>query len=307
MTLRSGIDAPADLVVDELASRCDGALRELRAVTSASLDDGAIAVLAARYRARLAAAIRLATPGGRPATPPEGVREPTAAGDAAPATEPARATGEVPPDGAPGPAGTTAESTRPDGVAAACAFVAAALEPRASTWAALLGWLAGGAIGGVLAPDAERGHSWFDRLDLGRPFADAARGLGIDDGAAWWSVETVRHLFARPGEAALAWPEDERPGRLVRAWFADEQLARWLGVNRHEGVAYINREAFEQALGWMAVLVAVAGDADPASPDAPGTRALVEAWRLARRLEADAAEAGYRVGRLVELAGQVTR
>jgi hypothetical protein len=186
----------------------------------------------------------------------------------------------------------------------AAAAVAAALEPRPATWATLLGWLAGAALGGVVDPEVEGGHGWFDRLGLGRTFADAARGLGLDEGAAWWSVETVRHLLARPGEAALAAPEAERPGRLVRAWFADDELARWLGVHRYEGVAYVNRESFEQALGWMTVLVAVAGDADPADPDAPGTRAMVDAWRLATRLTSDAAEAGYRVGRLVELAGQ---
>jgi hypothetical protein len=179
-------------------------------------------------------------------------------------------------------------------------FVAAALPPDTATWGALLGWLAAEAIAGVVEPDpsARQSRGWFDRARLGRVLADAFRWRGLDEGAAWWTVETVRHLLARPGAAALAAPADERPGRLARAWFADDDLARWLGVNRHEGIAYVNRESFEAALRWLVVLVAVAGVEDPGDA---GT-AVAAAHAVAVRLAADAAAAGYAVGRLVELA-----
>ncbi len=189
------------------------------------------------------------------------------------------------------------------GADAARAFVAAALPPDTATWGALVGWLAADAMAGVLEPDApaRRARGWFDRARLGRVFADAYRWRGLDEGAAWWTVETVRHLLARPGEAALAAPEAERGGRLVRAWFADDEMARWLGVNRHEGVAYVNRESFEAALRWMTVLVSIAGTADdPADPDP--ARATAAAHALALRLAADADAAGYEVGRLLERA-----
>ncbi len=182
-------------------------------------------------------------------------------------------------------------------------FVAAALPPDAATWGALLGWLAAEAIGGVLEPDpaAARSRGWFDRARLGRVFADAFRWRGLDEGAAWWTVETVRHLVARPGETALAAPPAEQAGRLVRAWFADQELARWLGVNRHDGIAYVNRESYEAALRWMVVLVVVApASDDPAAPDMVTARAAAHA--LAVRLAADAAAAGYDVGRIIERA-----
>ncbi len=190
---------------------------------------------------------------------------------------------------------------------AARAFVAAALPPDTATWGALLGWLAADAIAAVLEPDpaARAARGWFDRARLGRVFADAYRWRGLDEGAAWWTVETVRHLVARPGAAALAAPASERAGRLVRAWFADDDLGRWLGVNRHEGIAYLNRESFEAALRWMVVLVAVvgaeSGDEAAAGAALAGT-ALAGAHALALRLVSDAEAAGYEVGRLVERA-----
>ncbi len=195
----------------------------------------------------------------------------------------------------PATAGTVADPPR--------AFVAAALVPDTATWGALLGWSAAEAIAGIVEPDpaARRSRGWFDRARLGRVFADAFRWRGLDEGAAWWTVETIRHLLARPGETALAAPAAERPGRLVRAWFADDELGRWLGVNRHDGIAYVNRESLEAALRWLVVVVAVAtaGD-DPAGPAAVEARAAAHA--LAVRLAADAEAVGYEVGRIVERA-----
>ncbi len=174
------------------------------------------------------------------------------------------------------------------------AFAAVALAPETITWAALCGWLAADAVGSVLAPDAaaRTARAWFDDAALGRVLADAFRWRGLDDGAAWWAVETVRHLLARPGAAALAAPPSERAGRLMRAWLSDEDLGRWLGLNRHDGVAYVNRERLEAALRWVVVMAAVAGRED----------ALAAAHPLALQLADLAGQAGYRVGRIVELA-----
>ena len=161
--------------------------------------------------------------------------------------------------------------------------------------------LAADAFAGVLEPDpaARRARGWFDATRLGRVFADAYRWRGLDEGAAWWTVDTVRHLLARPGDEALAAPAAQQAGRLVRAWFTDDDLARWLGINRHDGIAYVNRESFETALRWLVILVAVGG---PDQVAAGPPTSLAAAHALAVRLAADAAAAGYEVGTIVERA-----
>jgi hypothetical protein len=122
----------------------------------------------------------------------------------------------------------------------------------------------------------------------------------MDEGAAWWTVEAVRHLLARPGDAALAAPEGERAGRLVRAWFADDDLGRWLGLNRHDGIAYVNRESFERALRWIIVVAAVDGAVETATAGDASALRVIAADELATRLADEAAAVGYQVGRLVE-------
>jgi len=266
------------LVAASAAARCEDALRGARAATGAAVDDASIDALAARFEARLRSALLLATDpawGRAPAS--------MAAGRAGAADEPA------------GPAWAAS-------LAHARATVAAALPPDTTAWGALLGWLVADALAGVVEPDAaaRRARGWFDRASLGRVMADSYRWRGLDEGAAWWTVEAVRHLLARPGDAALAAPAAERAGRLVRAWFADDDLGRWLGVNRHDGIAYVNRESFERALRWIVVVAAVDGGADAATPGDESSARVIAADELAARLAREAAAVGYQVGRLVE-------
>jgi glycosidase len=260
-----------DAIAASAAARCWDALRGARAVTGAALDDAAIDMLAARFGRRLGTALRLATDVtfGRPSA------------------------GELP---GPAEVGSTAH---------ALAIVSEALPPDTAAWGALLGWLVADAVAAVLEPDAAArpARGWFDRAGLGRVMADAYRWRGLDEGAAWWTVEAVRHLLARPGDAALAAPPGDRAGRLVRAWFADDDLSRWLGVNRHEGITYVNRESFERALRWIAVVAAIEGGADGPMADEAAAR-LIAADELNVLLAREAAAMGYQVGRLID---QVTR
>jgi hypothetical protein len=256
-----------DAIAASAAARCADALRGARAVTHAAIDDAAIDVLASRFGSLLRNALRLATDPGS-ARPRGGADEGSAQAAA---------------------------------ISHARSVVAEALPPDAATWGALLGWLVADALGGVLEPDpaARRARGWFDRASIGRVMADAYRWRGLDEGAAWWTVEAVRHLLARPGDAALAAPEPERAGRLVRAWFADDDLGRWLGVNRHDGIAYVNRESFERALRWIVVVAAIEGGLDAKTSGAAAAQVLA-ADELAALLAREAAAVGYQVGRLVE-------
>ena len=159
--------------------------------------------------------------------------------------------------------------------------------------AAVLAWTIVVSIGAVGdAPDARAtARAWLDELRLGPVLANAFRELGLDEGAAWTAVSRVRVLLAlEPASATRFGGPAIR--RLLEGWFANPDLRGFLGVNRHDGVTWFNKEAFEELLWWWQVLTAVDGP----------TAGLVPARRLSDRLLAAAAESSYRVDRLVELA-----
>jgi hypothetical protein len=83
----------------------------------------------------------------------------------------------------------------------------------------------------------------FDRLLLRSALADIFASLGMEGESRWQAAAQVR-LLLTPASAA---PDAIRTG----AFFSDPD-ARWLaGVNTADGVAWFNKEQFEELLTWL--------------------------------------------------------
>ena len=164
--------------------------------------------------------------------------------------------------------------------------------------AALRAWTAVGSIGAIGdASDAgATSRAWFDELRLAPVLANAFRELGLGEGGAWTAVSRVRVLLAleAPSTARFGGPAVRR---LLEGWFADAELRGFLGVNRHDGVTWFNKESFDELLWWWQVLTAVDGPPAVLGPVA----------RLVARLRAAAVENGFEVDRLLEIAARSRR
>ena len=103
---------------------------------------------------------------------------------------------------------------------------------------------------------------------------------------------------------AEATPEADDARALLAAWLADDDLRRFIRVNRWEGVAWFEREAFEELLGWARVLDAIDAAARPGAPAVDAGRAAdARADAVAAELTKAAGDAGYRLDALREAAG----
>ncbi len=168
-------------------------------------------------------------------------------------------------------------------------------------WGVLLGWLVAEAISEVISAKRHgRDRTPLEALRLEHVLADVLRGLALEDDRVAHAVETIRILVALPGISAVEAPADQAPSRLVYAWFQDEEVSEFLGVNRYEGIAWFNKERYEQLLDWFVVVartrVRSESDGEARTPAALRADALVQAL-------ADAGvESAYQVGRLIELA-----
>ncbi len=115
------------------------------------------------------------------------------------------------------------------------------------TWTPVLAYALLHALPGTAEP-----QKLFDELDLRAAFAESFAELGIEGEDAWRTAAKIRLLLAgrTPMEA------------LHTEGFWAEGDVRWLaGVNESEGVAYVNKESFEQLLCWLQVpaLLGIAG------------------------------------------------
>jgi hypothetical protein len=167
----------------------------------------------------------------------------------------------------------------------------------ASQASALLVWTLLSPLGslpeGALAGPTSR--AWYGELRLAPVVADALRGRGLDEGAAWWAAERVHTLLDLPLPSGLGGPADTLPLRLVDAWLMHPAVRSFIRVNAWEGVEWFHGESWDELLGWVGRLEAIL------APGA-GTAAAV-APEVVRALGGAAEASGFRVDRLREALG----
>lgn len=178
------------------------------------------------------------------------------------------------------------------------------LEGARETWYTLFGWLFSHALGSVADKQAfaQLSRSWQDEWLLGKITARALQDLGLDEEAAWWAVNTIKLLTTHQRWFETPDPDDSRAYRILYAWLQDEDVQRFLQVNRYQGVLWFNAEAFAQLLWWMELTAAVAIAADPERSAHQAATSVAECHQVIRTLQAAAEDSEYRVERLLDAA-----
>ena len=175
------------------------------------------------------------------------------------------------------------------------------------TWGCALSWVFVHRLGKAVQAEGyeELSRSWIDEWLLGRIIAAALQALGLDDATAWRGVGLVRLLtghqrwFETLGTAEGAAP------RLLEALLQDADAQQFLGVNRHQGVLWFNREAAEELLTWLLLTGVVATMADPERSHSEQVEAIAAQQALLDQLAAAAHASGYRVEEWLAQAGSM--
>jgi hypothetical protein len=191
---------------------------------------------------------------------------------------------------------------------AATEYVRAGLRDDPAVWGTLLGWLFTHALGkAVDGADFEHiSRSWIDEWLLGKIIAGALGNLGLDEGAAWQAVTTIKVLNSHQRWFEMQAPEKKRAYRVLESWLKDDEVQQFLQVNRYPptpvgGVLWFNKEAFEQLLWWMLLLAVIAVSADPLRPTHEIAPEIVTCYNVVRQLHRAEEESGYQVEALLEL------
>ena len=145
-------------------------------------------------------------------------------------------------------------------------------------------------------------QSWIDEWLLGKLTAGALQNLGLDEGASWWAVGTVKILVAHQH-----WCQDEstskqRAYQILHTWLQDGQVQQLLQVNRHRDTLWFNHEAFQQLVAWMLTIATVEISADPKRTPEKVPEDIVACYDLIRKMQQAEEKSGYQVANLLEVA-----
>ena len=183
---------------------------------------------------------------------------------------------------------------------------------RPTDYPTFLGWLFTHALGKIVdeVNFEQISRSWLDEWLLGKIIAGTLQDLGLDEGAAWRSVATIEILTSHQrwfkdqplAVSGQRLAEKGRAYQVLESWLKDDEVQRFLQVNRYQGVLWFNKEAFEQLLEWMLLVATVTISADPLRPADKATQETAALHDVVKKLQQAQEESGYQVEKLLEAA-----
>jgi glycosidase len=187
---------------------------------------------------------------------------------------------------------------------AAVDMIQAHLKDDVAAWGSLFGWLFTHAMGKAAGREgfAAQSRSWIDEWLLGKIVAAALQDLGVDEGAAWWAVGTIKVLVSHQDWCSLEIQGKDRPYQILVSWFRDGEVQDFVQVNRYRGVLWFNHEAFEKLMAWMLTLAAVEISADPELAADEVAQEIVACYDVIHALQKAEDASDYQVVKLMEAA-----
>jgi hypothetical protein len=181
------------------------------------------------------------------------------------------------------------------------------LDEDTLTWGTLFGWCCVHSLGKLFggAGYEQQSRSWIDEWLLGKIIAGVLQDLGLDEASAWRGVAIVKLLTAHARWFEMELPKPKRAYQVVQAILGDDEIQRLLQVNRHQGVLWFNKEAFERLLWWMLSLAVIeetsaAHRLEPQRPAVEVAQAIVEHYDIVKKLQQAEKKSGYQVEKLLE-------
>jgi len=182
----------------------------------------------------------------------------------------------------------------------AMVYLQAGLSDDPAFWVTIFGWSLVRNLGRMAGDTGseDQSRSWMDEWQLGKILAEAAQGLGVSEPGAWRVISTIKILTSNAAQPPI-------PGKLgalqvLQSWLEDEEIQRYLGINRYQGVLWFNQESFEQLLHWMFLQEVVDIGSDASLPAKESVERILASFSLIQSLQQAEAASGYQVGELLE-------
>ncbi len=129
-------------------------------------------------------------------------------------------------------------------------------------WGTLLGWLFTYQLGQVSGEQPFTGlsRSLIDQWRLSKILDTALKDLGVEQSTV---DRAIKHIKVLTGHAE--WFTSRAIGnhqayQILEIWLSDSEIQNLLEINRHQGILWFNKEAFEKFLWWMFIITVIQVD-----------------------------------------------
>lgn len=183
---------------------------------------------------------------------------------------------------------------------AAVEYLKSGLQEDTARWVALFSWIFLHNLGRLAGEDGceTRSQSWMEEMQLGGLIVRACQEMGLPENACRTLDLTVYLLIGQ--QAWYSTWGDAPLNELLSHWLSQEDIRRYLGVNRYKDVLWFNKEALEEFTWWMTLLSVM--EASPSAEVSANQfiETLIHSHEIASAILAAAEESGYQVSRLID-------
>jgi hypothetical protein len=180
-------------------------------------------------------------------------------------------------------------------------FLNAGLDDPAA-WPTLLGWLFVHLLGKVAgeADFEETSRAWIDEWLLGKIVVRTLRDMELDEGTVGRAVTEIKLLTGHQRWFEIETSQTKRAHEVLRTWLNDDDVRRFLQVNRHDDVLWFNKEAFDRLLWDVFAIAVIAISADPERLTDEVAQDIVACYDVVRTLQRAEEKSEYRVEKLLK-------
>ena len=145
----------------------------------------------------------------------------------------------------------------------------------------------------------ERTRSLLDEWRLTRILDEVHQQLGLDAGSSQRKLNLLRILVSQQ-----SWHQElaaQSAGNLLQSWLEDEQVQRFIQVNRHNDILWFNQESFEELVWWMKLTAWLQVSVDEAVTRTEKVEKLLAVEEISNQMMAAMKGSEFRLAKLIEL------
>ena len=169
-------------------------------------------------------------------------------------------------------------------------------------WGSVMGWLFIHLLGKIAGDTEfhERSRSWIDEWHLNRILADIFVDSGINKTQAWRCVDIIKILTAHQLWFEAASAGDMGAYHILSSWLKDNEIQKFLQINRYKDVLWFNHESFEEILWWMFFIAVISILSDNIKTSLEKREHILCCFGLIERLVKAEKVSEYRVEKLID-------
>lgn len=169
-------------------------------------------------------------------------------------------------------------------------------------WGNIFGWLFTHNLGKTTDDQdyATLSRSWLDEWMFGKIIAQTLGEMDLDENAVQESILSVKVMIQHQDWAKALISESADAAQILNSWLRDEDIQRYLRVNRYQGVLWFNKEACESLLRWMMTLGAISTLANVELSKKEKGQQILAQFEVIQSIQNAAIQSGYQVEKLLE-------